>query len=218
MQDRITAITIKDKGIDIKKITADFEEIKTLINLRQKYLIQINKLRRQLKSQFRKYAFLEDLVGINSNGSTLVNSLIKYFHELGFKHIENVDKKYKDEDIRLWHDDRLLIFEVTGIDTANPKDDKVHQISKHIPVRQEQNPNLKVFGVFVINHDNSKPFDKREKKIFREGLIDIAKAHKYTLVTTVDLLNAFISIKKGDLLPIDLIDALCITGKYRIEQ
>jgi hypothetical protein len=201
---------------ELKNITSNFSDIKPLIQKQNDLQNHTNKVRRRLKTQLNKYCFLKDLVDIDSNGDKLVDSIVLYFKELGFKNVENVDKKYKDEDIRLWVGDLLIIFEVTGIDTPNPKDDKAHRISKHIPVLQEKYPDLHIFGVFIVNHDNKKHFSKRDKKPFREKLTDIAKAHKYTLTTTVDLLNAFLNIKKGELTETELIKELCSGGELKV--
>lgn len=201
---------------ELKNITSRFEEVKTLIEKHNTLLNETTKIRRRLKTKIRKYTFLKNLVDIDSCGDKLVNSVVQCFKEMGFDDIENVDKKYKDEDIRLFIEDTLILFEITGIDNANPPDDKVHQISKHIPIRQKKYPTLKVFGVFMVNHDNKKHFSNREKKPFRKALIDISKEHKYTITTTLDLLVAFIKIKAGKLTKEELIEKLCTTGELKI--
>jgi len=201
---------------ELKKITSYFSDIKPLIIKRNDLLRQTNKVRRRLKTKVKEYLFLLDLVGIDSSGDALVNAVVDFFKALGFDKVENVDKKYKDEDIRLWVNDILLIIEVTGIDTANPKYTKAHQISMHIPSRQAKYPNFKVFGAFVVNHDNKKYFTKRDKKPFTKDINEIAQSHKYTLTTTVDLFNAFIQFKKGTLTSTDIIDKLCSTGELKI--
>ena len=202
--------------IELKNITAEFLDIKPIIQEREEILKSLNKSRKRLKTKLKKNIFLTQMVGIGSNGGKLVDSIVKYFKELNIGKVENVDKKYRDEDIRLWVDDLLLIFEITGIDTPNPKDDKAHQISKHIPIRQEQFSDKKVFGVFVVNHDNKRNFLKRNQKPFNDRLIKIAKSHNYSLVTTVDLLKAFVLIKKDKMKPAELIKKLCLAGKFEI--
>ena len=201
---------------ELKNITSRFDEVKLLIEKQNTLLNETNKVRRRLKTKIRKYAFLKNMVDIDSCGDKLVNSIVQCFKEIGFNDIENVDKKYKDEDIRLFTNDTLILFEITGIDKANPTDDKVHRISKHIPIRQKKHPTLKVFGVFMVNHDNKKHFSNREKKPFRKALSDIAKEHKYTITTTIDLLVAFIRIKSGKLSKEELIKKLCSTGELKI--
>ena len=200
----------------LKKITSNFREIKPLINAQNDLVKQSNRIRRRLKTKLQNYKFLQNLVGVNASGSQLVNSVISLFKNLGFEKIENVDQKYRDEDIRLWHDDMLFIIEITGVDTPQPTDNKAHQISKHIPIRQMQYPDYKVVGLFIVNHNNKKEYSKREKKPFSERLINIAEYHKYTLITTVDLLKAFVRINNNHLKVLDFIQALCKTGEFKI--
>ena len=200
---------------ELKKITSDFSDIKPLIDERNKLLRQTNKVRRRLKTRLEKYDFLKDMIGIGSHSTKLVNSIVKYFKTLGFEKIENVDKS-KDEDIRLWVDDKLIIFEVTGIPEPTTKDAKAHQISKHIQIRQEEYPGITVSGVFIVNHDNKKHYSIRHKSPFRKGLNEIARTNKYTLTTTIDLFNAFIKIKNGKLTKEELINKICSTGELKI--
>lgn len=201
---------------ELSIFTSTFDDIKPLIEKRNNLLKDINKTRRRLKTQFNKYSFLYDLVGINANGTPLVDALVKYFKAFNFENVENVDKKYKDEDIRLFHHDTLIIIEVTGIDAANPQENKAHQITKHIPTRQNENPNLNVFGLFVVNHENTKAYNKRSKRPFSDKLDKIAKSHKYGLITTVDLFYAFLEFKNNKFTPDKLISKLCSTGIIKI--
>lgn len=202
---------------ELQKITVDFDDVKSVINKRKVYKKEEQKLRRKLWTLKDKYSFLKTTVDIGSNGTTLVNSIKKLFKEMGFKRVENVDKNYMEEDLRLWTTDkRLLIFEITGIDKETVKDDKAFQIMKHVPKRQQENPDLKVHGIFIVNHDNKKSFDKRHKKPFRKPLIDIAISHSYTLTTTIELLNAFVFFKKNKLTSNQIIDKLCESGQLKI--
>ena len=200
---------------ELKIITSNFNDIKPLIDERNNLLWQTNKVRRRLKTRLQKYSFLKDMIDIDSHGTKLVNSIVKYFKILGFEKIENVDKN-KDEDIRLWVDNKLIIFEVTGISEQTTSDDKAHQISKHIQIRQEEYPGIRVSGVFIVNHDNKKHYSKRHKAPFRKGLNEIARTNNYTLTTTIDLLNAFIKIKNGELTKEELINKICSKGEMKI--
>lgn len=201
---------------DLNKITAKFSDVKTLIEENRMALKKLNSTRKKLRTKRNHYGFIKDVVGVNSAGDKLVDACIDLFKEIGFDKIENVDKKYLEEDIRLWSKDRLIIIEVTGIDTPNPKYSKAHQISLHIPTRKSQNNNKKVTGLFIVNHDNNKEYKNRNKKPFNNKIIDIAKSHDYTLMTTVDLLNAYKMIKMDKIRPEEFIDKLCSTGLFEI--
>lgn len=130
--------------------------------------------------------------------------------------MECVGHQFGEEDIRLWIDDKLVIMEVTGSKNAVPEDDKIFQITKHVPVRQHQYPNLKVFGSFIMNHDNLNTYEKRGKP-FDERINNFAKHSKISIITTTDLLNAFIKYKKGQIKPGDIIEGLCIPGVLKLK-
>lgn len=166
---------------ELRKITADFDDIKLLIEERQKYKQIESRIRRKLKTTENKYAFLRVLTSKQSGGNKLVDAVKEYFKVLGFTDVHNVDK-LGGEDLRLYVGNRLLIFEITADENGVPKDNKVHQISKHIPLRKSQNPNKEVLGVFLVNHDYNQPIEKRQTKPFRKDLIEIAKSHNYSLV------------------------------------
>lgn len=202
--------------IELKSISSAFKDISPLIQEREELLKLLNRNRRKLRTKHNKYNFLRQVVDENSCGNELVNAIVLLLKDLGIGKVENVDKKYLDEDIRLWVDNLLLIFEVTGIPTENPKDDKVHQISKHIPIRKTQNPNKNVFGVFVVNHDNKKHYLKRTKHVFSQRLVNIAESHQYVLITTVDLLKAYCLIKDNEMTTDEFIKKLCTPGVFKI--
>lgn len=200
----------------IRNYTTEFEDIVCVLTelkaLRKKEM----QLRRRLKTLKEKYSFIEELVGINNSGDKISSAIKAYFKAFGFNKIEIVPEKDGKEDLRLWFDDKLLIIEATGTEKKDNNEGKAHQISKHIPLRQQEFPKFKVFGVFISNHDNKKIYNQRNPKSFDKRLIQIAESHNYTVTTTVDLFNAFILFKKGRLMPKELIDKLCITGELKI--
>jgi hypothetical protein len=201
---------------ELNKITSKFDDVKPLIEENRVALKTLNSTRKRLRTKRNYYGFIKIVVGLNSAGDKLVDACVDLFKEIGFDKIENVDKKYLEEDIRLWDNDRLIIIEVTGIDTPNPKQDKAHQISKHIKIRQSQYKNKRVTGLFIANHDNNKEYKNRNKKPFDEKIIEIAKSHDYTLMSTVDLLNAYKMIKMGIIKPEEFIAKLCSTGLFEL--
>ncbi|MEI6349177.1 MAG: hypothetical protein WCP69_14610 [Bacteroidota bacterium] len=201
---------------ELKQISSDFPDIKPLIIQNKELSGKICKIRRRLKTNLDNYGFLIDLVSIDSYGERLVNAVVGFFKAIGFDKVENIDKKYKEEDIRLWADNFLLIIEVTGIENRNPPFKKCHQISMHIPKRQSEYPCLKVFGLFVVNHDCKRHYSKREKKPFNSKISETAQLHNYTLATTLDLLNLFILFKNGTLCRNEILKKLCSTGEFKL--
>jgi len=198
------------KDNELKVLTSDFNDIKVLLEKRDQIKRDDNKVRRRLRTQFNKYEFLKDIVDIGCKDDRLVNALVKYFKAVGFVKVENVDKKSKKEDIRLWTDDSLIIFEATGVEKRNPNHGKAHSITRYVPIRQQENPNLKVYGCFIINHDNKKHYTNRNLKPFDTDIKEIAIAHKYSLLTTIDLLNWFLELKKGTMSKDEILKRICV--------
>lgn len=202
--------------MDLKQEISKFDEVALLLQELKILKVQERRKRRRLNTVLKKYSFLNNLVCIDGKDEIIEDALVNYFKELGFNNIKKVGKKFKEEDLRLFVNDKLIIFEVTGTKNINNTDDKSHQISKYIPLRKIQYSNLNVFGVFVSNHDNKKQIELRNKVPFDNRSNKIASASEYSLTTTTDLFHAFIKIKKGLLTPDELIDKLCKFGKLKI--
>jgi hypothetical protein len=202
---------------ELRKITAEFNDVKPIIFRRNAYKKEEARIRRKLNTLEAKYSFLHTLVGIDSCGEPLVNAIRILFREMGVKKVENVDKKYRDEDLRLWTtDNRLIIFEITGIDKETVTDAKAFQIVRHIPAKKKQFPTQEVHAVFAVNRDNKKHYSKRHPAPFRKELVQTAINHDYVLTTTKDLFNAFILYKEGKLTSYELINKLCGKGELKI--
>lgn len=202
---------------ELKNITSVFSDLKPLIALRSELLNKTSKIRRRLKTKLSKYVFLSDIVGIGIKEDHLVNAVVSFFKELGFVKVENIEKK-KKEDIRLFTEDILLLIEVTGTSSSTLKDNKIHQISKHIPLNQEKFKELQVFGLFVVNHDNEKHYLEREKNPFNNEMHNISKSHNYSITTTIHLLNAFTEFKCGNMTAKEIVEKLCSSGEVKINR
>ena len=198
-----------------KQYTVEFQDIKLVMEKRKALKRQETRLRRKLKTLEIKYSFLHDLVAINASGEKIVKAISQYFKELGFNKIE-ITEKYGEEDLRLFVDNKLFIIEATGTEKKDNNEGKAHQISKHIQLRQKEFSDIKVIGLFISNHDNKKPFNQRNQKSFEKRLIEIAKSNGYTVTTTIDLLYAFINIKKGLLTTTELTEQLSLTGEFKM--
>ena len=199
----------------LKKLSADFLDIKPMFKEKKQLLQKARQFRNRLKTKFNEYSFLKTLVGVNVKDDDLDLPIKKCFDAFGFDKVECIGKKFKEEDIRLWHRNRLIIFEATGCDGANPTHDKIFQILKHIPIKKEMFKNFEVYGGFIANHDCTKPFDQRTKKPYDAKVEVLAKGQSIVLLSTTDLLNSFINFKKGKLTPDDFVNQLCTPGVFK---
>jgi hypothetical protein len=202
---------------ELKEITKNFAEIKPLILEEKEVKSKMNKVRRRLKTKLHDYSFLIDLIGIKSHDTRLAEAVIKLLKSIGFESVENMQKS-KKEDIRVWFEDILLLIEVTGSEKKTTKEEKSHQISKHIPINQNIHKDKKVKGLLILNHDNENHYLVREKKPFTKEMGEIAKSHNYTLMTTLDLLNMFLDFKEDKITPVEIMAKLCSTGELKITR
>jgi hypothetical protein len=183
--------------MNIKEHTKCFPEVDNLLKQRKKLKNKLNKISRKLKSLENKYKFLQTIIGIDVSDDILENSLKLYFKEVGFQKVEKVGKQFRKEDLRIIQSDRTLLIETTGIDKANPKDNKTRQITKHIGIRKKNGEN--VFGLFVLHYEKQKNVNNRIKNPFTKDQIKYANADNYGLVTTIELFKAFKLLKNKTL-------------------
>jgi len=193
------------------KLTSGFCDIKQLILREQELKKEYNKARKKLKTKELRYSFLKDIVGIDINADDLVIAVVKLFKAFEFDKVENLEK-LKNEDLRIWFENKLILVEITGVKKIALDDDKSHSISKHININKELNKNHDVTGLTIVNHDNKKHFTQRNKSPFRPLLDDIGKANKYSLITTDILLKLFIEYKQNLLTKQDIINILTSGG------
>jgi hypothetical protein len=211
----------KEYSEDYKKITSELDEIKILIQERDQLLKLVLKNRRKLKTKLVEYSFINDLIARNLGDTPLENAVKGYFNELGFKDFHRRDEQLKgkkEEDVRFFIDKRVIIFEIGASDGCNPTEKKLGQITKRMGLRklQYEKEGLTVSGCVIINHDFKVQFTKRCKNPFNNDMIEYAKASNVSLVTTTDLVFAFIDIKNGKIKPGELIDQICTPGIFKV--
>jgi hypothetical protein len=200
----------------LKKLSAEFLDINPMFKEKKKLLQEARQFRRRLKTKFNEYSFLQKLVGIGINDTDLDLAIKKCFDAFGFDKTECIGKKFGEEDIRLWIGNKLIIFEATGSKNINIDHKKSFQIVKHIPIKKELFKEFQVYGGFIVNHDNLKPFDQRVRSPFDKKIDLLAKGQEIVLLSTLDLLSSFINFKKGKLTPDAFFNQLITPGVFKI--
>lgn len=201
---------------ELMSITGKFQDIKPLLEDKKKFLRQAQQNRRRLKTKFDEYSFLKDLVGINSNDDLLDQAFKKYLNAFGFQRVDVIGKTFREEDMRLWVDNKLIIFEATGTKGQQPEQGKQHQIVKHVAIRKTRYPLLEVHPVFIANHNNKVHYLQRHKKPYDDIAHKMAIGFNLCITTTIDLLNAFIKFKNGEFSANDLVANFCTPGIFKV--
>jgi hypothetical protein len=200
----------------LKKLTAKFLDIEPMFKEKKQLLQAARQFRRRLKTKFNEYTFLQTLVGVDVKSDELDLAIKNCFDAFGFDKVECIGKKFEEEDIRLWIGNKLIIFEATGSKNENIGHKKSFQIVKHIPIKKDKFKQFEVYGGFIVNHDNLKPFDKRAKTPFDKKLDLLAQGQNIVLISTLDILNSFINFKKGILTLDNFATQLCTPGVFKI--
>jgi hypothetical protein len=200
----------------IKEITSKFSEISVLMEQLKAIKTQERRAKRRLKTKIKEFEFLSEIVGLNMKHKKLTEPLFRYFKHLGVN-VHRAPNNDKDgvEDLRLFYADKLILIEATSIKNDRADNAKLTQVNNHVPARQQEFSNLKVFGVSIINHQDNKLFNERVlKQNYQDSTVKILKSHNLTSVTTLTLLINFIMIKSGKRTVDELINNLISTGIY----
>lgn len=206
---------MQDWNIQYKDIIAELDEIKILTEERKQLLNAVNKNRRRLRTKLIKYSFLEDLIGVETYYTKMENAVKLYFNEFGYSEVHNISKD-GEEDLRCFiGTNKLILIEVTASDGCNVKEDTVGQLTKRMGLRRIQFKGFKLYGCTIVSHDFKKPYHKRCKEPFNKKLKEYAETSEISLVTTTDLVNAFIDIKTGKVKPEALINIICTSGIFK---
>jgi hypothetical protein len=152
---------------------------------------KIKKIENEIKILQKEYADWYTL--LNGTGDELVKAVVRSLKRLGFQKVVDVDdeieregKKEKREDIQILDQRPILIIEVKGIH-GNPDDNESTQAEKHATMRMKEWGHTDVQPLTIINHQRHLPPRERNKKAFRDEIIEIAKEKGLGLMTTWDL-------------------------------
>lgn len=185
---------------EFKNITSVFPDIKNLLNQSDKLNNEKKKVRRKLNSLNNKYDFLNTIIGKDIFSTPLEKALQKFLKEIGYSDVRWLGHNNEYEDLQICTGDRITVIEVKGLATPHPKEHDCHQVNKYVLRRHALHPNKRVFGIFVTNHDNSiSDFKKRNPTPFDKLRVKDAELSKYGITTTIQLFNAFIKFKTGQL-------------------
>lgn len=155
--------------------------------------VQIEKREAAIQQLYEDNAYLYDLA--RQTGEPLVQAVQTAFYKLGFKQVIDVDQQLADqgdkgtnrEDLQILDDETSLVVEVKGINNF-PNDDDSLVVQKYVILRMRDWNHTNVQGVTIINHQRHlPPFDRDNKKPYRQELLDVAKEQQICLVTGWDL-------------------------------
>lgn len=185
----------------LRQITKDFEEVQTLTAEHRILKKQIRTVDRKLKTIEAKYSFLNDITSIDGKDIVIEIAAKQLLKSAGFTQVRHLRyARPKCEDLQIWCDDCIIIVECKGSKYSVPSDNEIGQVLKYINFRKNNlKSELPVFGCTIINHDNSKPIDKRNKTPIDKNKNEYAKAGQYGIITTIELVKGFVMLKNNDM-------------------
>lgn len=197
----MTTSTMSEHSKLIRHITKDFDDVKKLISEHKTISKQLRNVDRKLKTLEVRYKFLSDIISVGGNDTVIEKSAKLLFKSAGFDEVRHLTRvKPKREDLQIWCDDCLILAECKGTKHSIPSDNELSQIKKYIDHRTNIiKSNIPVFGLTIINHDNSKVYHKRNKNPIDENKHEYAVAGKYGVITTVDLVRGFLLVKNNNI-------------------
>lgn len=98
--------------------------------------------------------------------------------------------------MQVWCDNCLILIECKGTKKAVLSDDLITPIKKYIDHRINIiKSKLPVYGLTVLNNDNSKNIDTRNKNSIDKQKAEYAEAGKYGIITSIELVKGFLLLK-----------------------
>lgn len=142
---------------------------------------------------------------LQGTGDELVQAVIRSLKRLGFQKIVDVDseaeregkKSERREDIQIHDRSPVLIIDVKGVQ-GHPDDDESRQAEKHAYMRMKEWNRTDVQPLTIINHQRHLPPHDRDKKAYRDKIIEYAKQTGLGLMTTWDLFRLLQNAERLD--------------------
>jgi hypothetical protein len=183
----------------LRQITKDFKDVRQLVDKHNELKKQIRTIDRKLKTIETKYSFLTDIISVDGNDRIIEVAAKKLLKNAGFtdvRRLENV--RPKREDLQIWCSDCIILAECKGTKHSVPKDNEIGQVKKYVDYRKNKIiSQLPVFGITIINHDNSKSFNHRNKNPIDKYKHEYAVSGQYGIITSIELVNGFLKLKNN---------------------
>jgi len=190
-----------DKGfLSIIDTVSKFSEVETLVSQKNDLTRKLKRVRRKLSTYKTKYAFLKALVEAKTSDE-LESATKDYFKEVGYEKVHWTGKDTEREDVQVWYRKKVYIIECKGHTKGNAKREDIDQLSwrsvhcKGLP--EFVGHTLKY--IMVMNNQSSFPLNKRDNNPLAIAIKTKLLADKNGLVTTKELVNGFIKLKRKEI-------------------
>jgi hypothetical protein len=175
-------------------------EFKEIISLLRQQKRDIAATKRRLEKKNSKYIFLKQIFKFGSDGQFLERQIAELFKEIGYKNVNQINFPTDMPDIEITVAERLTCIEVKSSKRMHETENELLQVNKYKVRRQDDLPNLIVKGILIFNNDNQQiDITLRDKNPFDANRERDAKLNGYSLISTTELTNGFILLKKNEI-------------------
>lgn len=178
----------------------EIPEFKEIISLLRQQKRDIAATKRRLEKVNNKYDFLKQIFKVGSDGQFLERQIAELFKAIGYENVKHIIFPTDMPDIEITVADRLTCIEVKSSKRLHETENEILQVNKYKVRRQDDLPHLIVKGIIIFNNDNLKTEIKlRDKNPFDANRERDGKLNGYSLISTTELTNGFILLKKNEI-------------------
>lgn len=158
------------------------------------------KIKRRIKSIKDKYNFLNKIIAKGCNDEILEFALKKLFLNAGYKRVERVSDKMK-EDMRIWHEKQIIFIEATGTKNQTVTTGHATKLSEHIKYAHTDKKihGFCVRGLSIMNNDFNRPPQNRKPPVTSKETINFAETSDIGIISTPDLFKGFLMLKSNNI-------------------
>lgn len=186
-----------DEIPDYKRLLLTLNDEKKALKKQKRAIASI---KRKIEKLNRRYQFIERIFSPGSEGANVEGNVSLLFQAIGYENVRHITHNTRNPDLEIEYDGELTYVEVKSSQNPHLRENEIFQILKYRNRKQGDLPNVKVKGLLVFNHQNKEPDPtKRNPTPFDQFRERDAKFGNYSLVSTVELLKAFVLVKTGRL-------------------
>lgn len=177
----------------------EIPEFNEIISLLKQQKRDIAATKRRLKRLTKKFIFIERIFEVGSQDTYLEKQITELLKAIGYENVKHITYPKDMPDIEIMLSNRLTCIEVKSSKKPHEQENEILQVHKYKVRRQDDLPNLKVAGILIFNNDNKNLNPKlRDKRPFDDKRERDAILNGYSLISTTELINGFILLKKKE--------------------
>jgi len=174
----------------------EIEGYKKLLNQQRR---AIKSVKERIQCLEKKYQFVFDIFSATIGDFELEDRIHLLLKNVGYQNVIHLKEDTRNPDIVIDYCNFKTVIEVKNTKNSSISENEMFQIVKYKNRYQDDFKNLIVRGILVLNHDNQLQPSERNKNPFDLYRHRDAILNSYSIVTTTELLSAFLLLQKEEL-------------------